>query len=210
LPIIRLYPEIDGSRFRFRPLEEKRPLIATNAKARKDVMAVFHLLRARARIGLNDLARFEWVFLDDLSQERAAEILGDALFFLFLSAHEGFGRMPVEAMACGAIPVSYLVGPSHEFLPGGCGFEVGDLQGVAQFIERHALDFRCSPELRRIAGEGRAIAERFSLERQRTEVLRAWEQLLSATRAPRLAASAPAALPVLDLAPPVMETREAS
>jgi hypothetical protein len=179
LSVFRLYPEIDGERFAFRSLGEKKALIATNGKARGDVMATFHLLRARAQQGLNGLSGFSWTFLEDLPQSRVIDALGDALFFLFLSTTEGFGRMPVEAMACGAVTLAYSVGATREFLPEECRFEVGDVVGIARRIESLTPRFATSTELERLRREGRARAERFSLERQRRDVLQAWQSVLA-------------------------------
>jgi hypothetical protein len=198
LPVFRLYPEIDASLFQFRNLAEKKPLIATNGKAQGDVMAVFHLLRARSQQGLNCLPDFEWAFLNDVPQGKVAATLADALFFVFLSTTEGFGRMPVEAMSCGAVPVAYSAGPGDEFLPSACRFRVGDLEGIVDFIEKHAMDFRSSSELQRLTAHGRALARNFSLERQRSEVLRVWHELLAGGR-PRRKPAQPQRLRMVDV-----------
>jgi hypothetical protein len=179
--MFRMYTRIDGERFAYRPIAQKRRRICAVAKAIPDLSVLAHLLWVRARGGQNRLAGYDWVFLRGLSQAQVAEALADALIVVNLSTHEGLPRTVLEAMSCGCLVVSYGSGTMQECLPAQSAFESDDFVRLATEIERIAEQFETSPErLVRWAEEGQAIAARFTRERQRAAVMAAWESILSA------------------------------
>jgi len=106
----------------------------------------------------------------DVPPEALWQWLSQARVLLVTSHSEGFGRMAVEAMACG-VPV--VVNPVGELMgtiqPGKTGF-LAQRDDVDSFVEG-TLRLLEDETLRRAMGQrGRAMAqERFSLERMVTE-----------------------------------------
>jgi glycosyltransferase involved in cell wall biosynthesis len=82
------------------------------------------------------------------------------------SYFEGFGRAPLEAMACGTCPIVSNVGGTPDLFPGGRGpglvFEAGDEPAFRGHIERCLAD----PEMPRELGRGGpAVAREYTWER---------------------------------------------
>jgi hypothetical protein len=180
LPVHRVQAEIDGRRFLPLPLGQKRRWIATNAKAPGEVLSLLHLLRARSQRGHNQLADFEWQFLEGRTEQEVADVLKQSLLFVFLSTEEGLARMPAEAMSCGCLVVAYDVGGQREYLLPASRFEVGDFLGMAARIERIAAALpEQLPALQAEADAGREAVARYSFGAQRESVLAAWSAILA-------------------------------
>lgn len=177
--IVTVRPDIRLTYFTYRPLSSKRLQIAYATKNSKDGRTLFQILRARSAAGLNRAADAAWIPLHGLSEGEVSAILQDSLLLLFLSLHEGLGRTPLEAMACGCLVCAYDCGPPASYLPRAYQCPYGSLMEMARRIEEvlaqfpdrlHAFDD--------VTREGRSIAERYSAERQERSVLDAWEQIL--------------------------------
>lgn len=99
-------------------------------------------------------------FVDD---EDLSPLYSDALCFVYLSRHEGFGLPPLEAMACGT-PVICANNSSLPEVVGDAGvlLHADDIQGVVNAIAR----IRSSPEFRNALSEaGLRRAKLFSWDR---------------------------------------------
>jgi|EndMetStandDraft_5_1072996.scaffolds.fasta_scaffold25130_2 glycosyl transferase family 1 len=180
LNVFRVFSGIDPARFAYRPIECKTRQIALIGKAPKQIATLFHMLRARKAIGANTLDDFKWVLMADLDEEGVARVLQDSLIFVFLNIEEGMPRTLLEALACGCVPVTYAQGPLAECLPPGCGVPYGDVVAAASMLEEIAAAFPHDlAKWRAITEAGRAIAERYSLERQAASVVEAWQQILT-------------------------------
>jgi glycosyltransferase involved in cell wall biosynthesis len=127
------------------------------------------------------LRGWEVVRIEDVSERQTAELLRSAPIFLALGKQEGFGLPAAEAMACG----SYVVG-----FPGFGGREIfdpafsqpvedGDVlslaKEVADLLSLYERDGNLVRELGARAREH--IRDQYSLERQRSDLLRFHEQL---------------------------------
>jgi hypothetical protein len=138
---------------------------------------VLHLLRQRG--ALHDV---EVVPIDDRPAAEVAGIMRESLIFLALSSQEGFGLPAAEAMACGCIVVGYDGGGGAEFMRRGLAQVVppADVMAVAARVEQVLADWRRRPA--RVLAMGRRasgfVRERYSLERERDDVLRLWRGLL--------------------------------
>lgn len=180
LKVLKVEPGVDGGVFTYTPLHDKKRVISCVQKAPGMLLTLYHTLQSRAAAGLNNLKDYEWVFLDGRTEQEVAEVLRDSLVFVFTSTEEGLGRMPVEAMSSGSLVAGFASGPMKEYLPVEYRFEVGDLTGMARFVESITASFPESVERwRRLSEEGRKNALAYSLERQEGSVIGAWEQILS-------------------------------
>lgn len=183
LKVLRVDPGVDGGVFAHTPLREKRRIISCVQKAPGLLLTLYHALQSRAAAGLNNLKEFEWVFLDGRTEQEVAAVLRDSLLFVFTSIEEGLGRMPVEAMSSGCLVAGFASGPMKEYLPAEFMFEVGDMTGMARFVESVAASFPGSVERwQSVSEEGSKKALAYSLERQERSVIDAWELVLSDAR----------------------------
>ena len=160
-------------------LTAKKPLIACCAKEPQTTLSVHQVLAARNRQGLNELSRFEWIYLEHYSERQVARILSEALLFLFFNYAEGLGRLPLEALASGCLVAGLAHGPLMEILPRESCFSAGDVVGIVQFVEKvmvsfpHALD-----QWTDLERQGYRNAAERSPTTQSQEVLRVWRSLL--------------------------------
>lgn len=117
-PAGRIPPVISGTDYAFRA--EKKPQIAYMPRRRGDEVAALipALRRAPALQGM------DFVPIDGVSSRKAAEIMGESLFFLSFSQREGFGLPPAEAMATGAIVIGYRGVGGAEYFTEETGFPV--------------------------------------------------------------------------------------
>ena len=119
--------------------------------------------------------------IQNMSEQETAEVLRQSMIFLSLSDQEGFGLPPAEAMACGCIVVGYHgVGGREFFKPEHCfPVEADDIITYVQTIERVLDRIRAGDA--EIAGIGeraaRFIAQEYSLERERADVINAWKSI---------------------------------
>jgi len=74
-------------------------------------------------------------FLGEVSNEELVNLYSNALYVLFTFAHEPFGYIPIESMACGTPVLSYNIqGPSESVVNGSTGWLVNsdrELVGLA-------------------------------------------------------------------------------
>ena len=175
---------IDPALFRFRPLEEKRVRIAwMPRKNAVDAQQVLNILAARDALdGVDVLA------LDGLTVAQVADALADALIFLSTGHPEGFGLPAAEAMASGCLTVGYHGMGGREFFTAETGVPIphGDVVAFARAVEDLLQRHRERPgELAAFAASAAAaIRARYSPERERESVLRAWLGLLHGTAVP--------------------------
>ncbi|MBW2056230.1 MAG: glycosyltransferase family 4 protein [Deltaproteobacteria bacterium] len=186
LKIHRVYYGIDPERFAYRPLKEKKKMIAClPAKNSMEVAQVYHQLISRSKQALNVLEDYEWVFIQNRSETEVTRILGDALLFIFLSTNEGFGLMPLEAMASGSLVVAYDSGASSEFLGPSNSFlsAPGDVLGIVRTVERITSLFPGDTrELQAVSEAALRGAREYSLQREIESVVAAWQEITGEIR----------------------------
>jgi hypothetical protein len=178
----RIYYGIDPNRFTYQPIHKKKKAIAClPAKNPIELSQVYHQLMSRSEQGLNRLREYEWVFIQNNSEKEVVNILRDALLFIFLSREEGFGLLPLEAMASGSLLIAYHSGAPSEFLSkrNSFLFEEGDLVAVAKGIEEITSLFRTNiRDLRGMSEKARKTAVQYSLEREQRSVIAAWADVI--------------------------------
>jgi glycosyltransferase involved in cell wall biosynthesis len=180
-PIFVVTPNIRPELFTHRPFSDKTLQIAYAEKGPMDSRSLYQVLTGRAASCSPKLQSVRWLPISGMTECDVASALGDTLVFVFLSSHEGLGRLPLEAMASGCLVCAYDCGPPAAYLPASYKFQHGDITAMARHIE--AIVDAFPHDLERydaVAAEGRAIAERYSLAAQRQTVMTAWERILAA------------------------------
>jgi hypothetical protein len=179
LPVFQVDVEINTEIFRHRPLAKKAPLIALSPKVPEQVLAHYHLARARGEQGLNRAKEFRWSLLDSMAEAELADVLNAALVLVNFSASEGIGRLPLEAMASGCLLLSCRSGPLATQLPLAQEWPVADLASPLHWLERvmDAWPENLEPWTP-LSDRGLKIAKEFSPANQVVGVLGAWEQIV--------------------------------
>jgi glycosyltransferase involved in cell wall biosynthesis len=175
--LVRL--NIRPERFPFRQLREKQLEIAYALKAPMEGATLRQLLRGRRASGLKSTADAIWTPVRGFSEEQVSVVLQRSLLFVFLSVHEGLGRLPVEAMASGCIVCGFDRGPMSEYLPAPYRFADGDILAMAKRIEDIVDAFPTGlSAFESVTAEARLVAETYNAEAQERTVLNAWERIV--------------------------------
>ncbi len=139
---------------------------------------VLHILRQRGA-----LEGVEVVPIDGRPSVEVAAVMRESLIFAALSSQEGFGLPAAEAMACGCVVVGYDGGGGAEFMRRGLAYRVptGDVIAVAARVEQVLAEWRRRPTRVLAMGQraSRFVRERYSLQRERDDILKLWQQLLT-------------------------------
>ncbi len=181
LPVFPVLSSIDPNRFAYRPLREKKRQIVCISKAPFQLATLYQMLRARTHAGLNLLGEFSWVVPSTLCEDEMALLLQDSLIFVFLAVEEGLGFAVLEAMACGCLVMAYGHGPLADYLPSNSRFAYSDLLGIARRIEQIAEAFPDGiDQWQPLSEAGRAVALRYSRDREVRSVIDAWNQIVAA------------------------------
>lgn len=111
-------------------------------------------------------------FLGKVSNEELVQLYSDALYVLFAFAHEPFGYIPIESMACGTPVLTYRKqGPSETVIDGKTGWLAGtDTELVKMAVDTWKSNY--DSRMRRNCRE-RALA--FDIKR----IYRQWTEILS-------------------------------
>jgi hypothetical protein len=178
VPVHRVHIGIDPVIFHPGDSPRDRRIAYMPRKGGADAEMVLHLLRGRGV--LND---WEVVPLDGLTHSEIAEQLRTTKIFLSFSYHEGFGLPSVEAMACGNYVVGYHgFGGREFFLPEfSAPIKTGDILSFARAVE-DAIVRDCA-NISWCIERGRAassfVLAKYSLERERNEVVSTYSKLLN-------------------------------
>ncbi len=185
IAIRRVYNGIDFKKFKYRILSQKKKIIALlPGKVSLDNRFLFQALSVRAKQKLNRLNNYKWELLGTRSEGKTAQILNQALIFVFPSIYEGFGVMPLEAMLSGAIVVAYKGAPYGEYLNNKNSFLVDmvDKLQLVKTLEEIVVKFESNrQELIKISKKAHEAARRYSFEREEKSILKFWKEVVHST-----------------------------
>jgi hypothetical protein len=128
------------------------------------------------------LAGVPWLAVDGVTTAEAAAEIGRAQWFLSLSHRESFGLPPLEAMACGAIPVGYKGDGGREYMTAQNGFwaEEEDWLACVDALARAIEMVDTDPSAHRaMLDAGKATVARYSPEVARAALLEFWRDELA-------------------------------
>jgi len=116
------------------------------------------------------------IFTGWVAEEDKPALYSGALFFAFLSTYEGFGLMPLEAMACGTPVLAARAASLPEIVgPGGLLVDPTNVDEVAQNMAGLVRDAERREQL---AAEALKQAARFDWNRTAAETLQAYRSVL--------------------------------
>lgn len=155
---------------------KKKQIAYMPRRGKKESSAIINILKSRGY-----LHGFEFVAIDNLSQNDAAEVLKDSLMFLSFSTREGFGLPPAEAMACGCVVVGYSGNGGDEFFNNDICFKIdeGDLIGFVETIESVVKEYSTNQSLLDQLREraSKYILATYSKEHTETSLLNVWSKI---------------------------------
>jgi glycosyltransferase involved in cell wall biosynthesis len=179
LKVHHIPPAIDERIFTYSAVKDSRICFMPRRGA-ETANQVLHILRQRGVLDTVDI-----VPIDRQPPSEVARIMQRSLVFLALSSQEGFGLPAAEAMACGCIVVGYDAAGGAEFMRPGLADVVppGDVISFAAQVEEVLAQWRAEPHRLLAMGRraSRFVRRRYSLDREREDVLRFWKGILGST-----------------------------
>jgi hypothetical protein len=141
----------------------------------------FRMMRGILYHRAPDLREIPWIAIDGCSEAEVAAILRRSAFFLSTGFREGFGLPPLEAMACGAMPVGFRAGGGCEYATQENGFWVPDEDTFAladKLIQvlRSYRDERASPQWESVRAAGLGTAARYTRDAEAKRVVEFWSR----------------------------------
>ena len=178
LKVFRVHIGVDVAKFRFRELAQKRRRIAFMVrKHAEDARQVINILKFRGA-----LDGWEVAAIQNLKESEVAQVLEESTVFLSFGYPEGCPAPPIEAMLCGCLVAGYHGNGGREVLRPEISWpvEAGDIMGFARAAESLLRQLNTSPaELSRKAAEARDFVSReYSMERERQDILRFWDEVM--------------------------------
>jgi glycosyltransferase involved in cell wall biosynthesis len=178
LRVVRIHISVDGERFRFHSLAEKKPQIAFMPwKHPQDAAQVINLLKFR---GQSD--EFQIVPIQKKTESEVAAILRESLLFLSLGYPEGCPAPPLEAMLCGCLVIGYHgIGGKEYFLPElTWPIEINHIIDFAKTVEQVLQVWRTAPQTleSRTRAAREFVVREYPREREKREILDFWNEVI--------------------------------
>ena len=180
LKTFRHHWSINTERFPY-PNDKQRKIAYMPRKNATHALQVINILRAR-----NNLADFEFVPIDGMSENQVAKVLGDSMIFLSFGYPEGCPLPPAEAMASGCIVVGYHGMGGREYFKEEFSYPIpfGDIIQFARTTESVAEMCITKPleMLRKGKDASRFIGDRYSAAQEKKDIADLWEPLITRKR----------------------------
>jgi hypothetical protein len=176
LRVFRIHNSIDPHTFVFQP-QKKKQISFMTGKSPQDLVQVVNILKLRGY--LHD---FEFVPIENRTENEVADIMRDSLVFLSFGHAEGFSLPPAEAMACGCLVIGYDGMGGKEYFKPEFSFpiEVGKIIEFVRTVEEVANVYRVDPAALRVKSETASafIREEYSVRREWRDLLQFWTEIM--------------------------------
>lgn len=175
--VYRMFIGIKDTIFQYAP-DKKKQICYMPRKLNEDIIQIIAILKQRGH--LND---WNFVPIDNKTEEEVAQIMQESVFFLCLNHREGFGLPPVEAMACGCYVVGYHGEAGREYLKPEFStvIEKGNIMMFVECVEQLVDQFEQNPQtiLEKEKLASNFVSEQYSMKKQEKDILRIWNDILS-------------------------------
>ncbi len=155
---------------------KKKQIAFMPRKLSEDSNQLFHIIT-------NRLALKDWQFvpIDNMSEEEVSSILQESAVFLSFNYQEGFGLPPIEAMACGCYVIGYAGNGGKEYLNNDFCSPIEDrnIIAFAKALEAVINEYDIDPS--NIVKKGKLASQyalnNYSSEREKEDIASIWEQI---------------------------------
>ncbi len=160
---------------------KKNQIVFLERKNIDNAEEIFHLLHMRRE--LNDIDRYEFKVIKNITETEMAKSLRESKFFLNVTFQEGLNIPVLEAMACGCIVIGYKAAVGKEYLHRKFAFTVNenDIQGFVKKVEYVLKQDVNYPSI--IHDQGKLAAEyiksNYSLEKNKFRIAIVWKNMIA-------------------------------
>jgi len=175
--VYRVHNGIDQSIFCPQSLKKKQ-IAFMPRKCSNDALLVANILRCRGKI-----EEWELVSIENLPEEKVAQILRESLIFLNFVKQESFGLPAVEAALCGCTVIGNDGVGGREFFHQDHAYTVpyGDVVTFAKTVEEVIALYETDPSVLSCKTElfMKFAKNQYSLEQEEADVINIWKKILS-------------------------------
>lgn len=176
----RIHLGINTVKFKYNKELKKRQIAFMPRKLEDDIIQIINILKIK-----NNLEHWDFVAIDNKTEDEVATILNQSLIFLSLNHREGFGLPPAEAMASGCIVVGYAGQGGKEYFKPEFSFKIdeGDIMQFAQKVEEVAIKLNNNDEtiINMSQKASNYINENYNLKNEEESIVTTWKKILKLT-----------------------------
>lgn len=174
IPIFNLRLRIDGEVFK--PLQKRNTVVLLTRRQHEDLEMLTQLLHRSSR-----LQGWDILPTGGVNQAELAAVFGTARIFISLSAREGLGLPPAEAMASGCYVIGFTGGGGREFmLPEFCSpIDYPNLLDIVTEVERVADLWEAEPAMmgRKVDAARDFVLTHFAYDRFHDSLISTFKEL---------------------------------
>ena len=174
----RIHLGINTSKFFYKKVLEKKQIAFMPRKLEDDIIQIINILKIKS-----NLKNWDFVEIDNKTEDEVAIILNESSIFLSLNHREGFGLPPAEAMASGCIVIGYAGQGGKEYFKPEFSFKI-DEGNIIQFVEKVEeiaikLDNNNTAIIEIQQKASTYISENYNLKKEEESIISTWNKILN-------------------------------
>lgn len=173
----RIHLGINTDKFKYKKELKKKQIAFMPRKLEDDIIQIINILKIK-----NNLKNWNFIAIDNKTEDEVATILNESSIFLSLNHREGFGLPPAEAMASGCIVIGYAGQGGKEYFKPEFSFKIdeGNVIHFAQKVEEvaHKLDNNDQMIVDMSQSASNYINEHYNLKNEAESIVATWKNIL--------------------------------
>lgn len=174
----RIHLGINTNKFIYDKVIKKRQIAFMPRKLEEDIVQIINILKIR-----NNLKNWDFVPIDNKTEDEVAQILNESFIFLSLNHKEGFGLPPAEAMASGCIVIGYAGQGGKEYFNPDFSFKIEDgnivqftnkIEEIALLLENNAPEITLMSQY-----ASNYISDHYNLKNEEESIIATWNKILN-------------------------------
>jgi len=173
----RIHLGINTNKFNYNNALKKKQIAFMPRKLEDDIIQIINILKIRG-----NLKNWDFVPIDNKTEDEVATILNESSIFLSLNHREGFGLPPAEAMASGCIVIGYAGQGGKEYFNSELSFKIdeGNIIDFVDKIEEISLKLeKNDTEILKIPRSvAHYISHNYNLKKEEESIVSTWKKIL--------------------------------
>jgi len=174
----RIHLGINTNKFSYDKVSKKKQIAFMPRKLGHDIVQIVSILKIR-----NNLKNWNFIPIDNKTEDEVAKILNESLIFLSLNHREGFGLPPAEAMASGCIVIGYAGQGGKEYFKTDFSFKI-DEGNIIQFVDKiEEVALKLEKEDNEIIKMSQYasdyILNNYNLKKEEESIILTWNKILN-------------------------------